>query len=652
MTYTATYSPEDNKLRLYASSRLDKETYDRVKAAGFRWAPKQDLFVAPMWTPSREDLLLELAGEIDDEDKTLVERQEERAERFEGYHESRTADAEAARKAVHAIADHIPLGQPILVGHHSERHARKDAERIENGMRKAVRMWETAQYWKDRAAGAIAHAKYKELPGVRARRIKTIEAEIRAMKAKYTPQSDRQVMQERWNESNGVKIPHVFCGSANWRGGTWVPVEDLPKLEAYYSRWIAHCERRLEYERAMLAESGGLAVDRFNIEVGGKVLTHHSEWVTVLRVNRKDGAITSVTTSAKYVPVVSIEKVRDYKAPSAEEAAKVQQAITKGPLCNYPGPRFATMTQAEWDAAHKDSRGYRSIEPHEGVARHRVPICIGFRCHLPAKEGHELEPGYCDANRTHKYWPVFITDAKRKDPPQSDEEPLKLVNERVVTERPSEKPPSNEEAKQEVDAMRESLRAGVKVVSAPQLFPTPPDVVRKMIAQAGGVLAGRSVLEPSAGTGNIVRAIISHCGADCVRVTAVELNHALVEGLETIRKKTLYANESNFRIVQGDFLECNGDLGKFDVVLMNPPFENGADIKHIKHALTFLKPGGRLVAICANGPRQQEQLHRSMVVASGGNWEELPEGTFPGTGVRTAMVTLTAASAPRTTLFD
>ena len=77
MIYTATYSPEDNKLRLYASARLDAETYGRVKAAGFIWAPKQDLFVAPMWTPSREDLLIELAGEIEDEDRSLVDRAEE-----------------------------------------------------------------------------------------------------------------------------------------------------------------------------------------------------------------------------------------------------------------------------------------------------------------------------------------------------------------------------------------------------------------------------------------------------------------------------------------------------------------------------------------------------------------------------------------------
>jgi hypothetical protein len=27
MSYTATYSPEDNKLRLYSTTRLDSETY-------------------------------------------------------------------------------------------------------------------------------------------------------------------------------------------------------------------------------------------------------------------------------------------------------------------------------------------------------------------------------------------------------------------------------------------------------------------------------------------------------------------------------------------------------------------------------------------------------------------------------------------------
>ena len=55
-TITATYSPDDNKIRLTASNRLDGATYERVKAAGFAWAPKLEQFIAPMWTPARADL--------------------------------------------------------------------------------------------------------------------------------------------------------------------------------------------------------------------------------------------------------------------------------------------------------------------------------------------------------------------------------------------------------------------------------------------------------------------------------------------------------------------------------------------------------------------------------------------------------------------
>ena len=108
-----TYSPEDNKLRLYSLTRLDAETYQRVRAAGFIWAPKQELFVAPMWTPEREDLLIELCGEIGDEDTSLVERAEERAERFEEYSDKRAEDADRAQKAVKSITDFIPMGQPM-----------------------------------------------------------------------------------------------------------------------------------------------------------------------------------------------------------------------------------------------------------------------------------------------------------------------------------------------------------------------------------------------------------------------------------------------------------------------------------------------------------------------------------------------------------
>jgi 16S rRNA G1207 methylase RsmC len=90
-------------------------------------------------------------------------------------------------------------------------------------------------------------------------------------------------------------------------------------------------------------------------------------------------------------------------------------------------------------------------------------------------------------------------------------------------------------------------------------------------------------------------------------------------------------------------LECNGDLGTFDRIVMNPTFANGDDIKHIVHALKMLKPGGRLVAICANGRRQNDKL-RPLVEARCGIWEELSSDTFigAGTSVRTVLLMLDA----------
>src|ERR1700742_1921603 len=123
---TVDYSPDDNKLRFTPYRRLDPDVYARVTGAGFKWAPNLEQFVAACWTPHREDLALELAGEIGDEDSTLMERAETRAERFAGYQQRRRAEAESARQAVDQVAQRFEGGQPILIGHHSERRARRD----------------------------------------------------------------------------------------------------------------------------------------------------------------------------------------------------------------------------------------------------------------------------------------------------------------------------------------------------------------------------------------------------------------------------------------------------------------------------------------------------------------------------------------------
>lgn len=292
--HRATYSPDDNKLRLYPAWRLDEDEYEKVKTAGFRWAPKQKLFVCPSWSPAAEDLMILMAGEVEDEDTSLVERATERSDRFKDYSAARRDDAEAANNAVEAIASMIPLGQPILVGHHSEKHARRDAQKIENGMRKAIRFWDQAEYWTDRAKSAVRHAKYLERVDVRQRRIRKLESELRG---KERDKADAVKILNLWLDDTieldqeralkiangidrfGIRLPdgeHTWDLWGALNAGKVAPNyvreyrrEHLPHYMSRCDRWIEHYQMRITYERAMIADAGGTIVERKGPEVGG-----------------------------------------------------------------------------------------------------------------------------------------------------------------------------------------------------------------------------------------------------------------------------------------------------------------------------------------------------------------------------------------------
>ncbi len=170
-----------------------------------------------------------------------------------------------------------------------------------------------------------------------------------------------------------------------------------------------------------------------------------------------------------------------------------------------------------------------------------------------------------------------------------------------------------------------------RVVSSFNLFQTPADLAKRLAGYLAPVLVdGARILEPSAGLGRLYRAIrqADHAGPVVLVEQSAECCRELYD---------LTADDPAAILKQGDFLALGAaDLGGlFDGVLMNPPFKRWRDIKHIKHAMTMLKPGGRLVAICANGPRQRDQL---MPLAD--EWHELPAGSFKetGTAVNTAFL--------------
>lgn len=278
---TATYSVEDNKLRLYSTTRLDQETYEKVKALGFKWAPKQELFIAPKWTPKREDLCIELAGEIESEETTLAERAEAKAARIDEAIENKQRQANAFSKAADSISERFAYGQPILVGHHSERKARKDHEKMDRAMRNASDCIKTAQWLAYKAEGVEAHANYKNRSDVRARRIKTLLAELRDCQRQL---NHGHIIKGIWEkisviediEKKNKSVEH-YCGIYLQEGPmsprdtygklmkSEISHEEVITLSLEYAdkwinskstmRWIDHLLNRLAYERSELGET-------------------------------------------------------------------------------------------------------------------------------------------------------------------------------------------------------------------------------------------------------------------------------------------------------------------------------------------------------------------------------------------------------------
>ncbi|WP_244243470.1 class I SAM-dependent methyltransferase [Leptospira andrefontaineae] len=186
------------------------------------------------------------------------------------------------------------------------------------------------------------------------------------------------------------------------------------------------------------------------------------------------------------------------------------------------------------------------------------------------------------------------------------------------------------EKKQKIRELEREL-IGRKI---PGFFPTPRSLGEQVIEEAN-IEPGMSVLEPSAGKGDLADQIKESKGID---PDTIEMNSSLRDILR----------EKNHNLVGSNFLEFKDKM--YDRIVMNPPFENGQDIEHIRHAYDLLNPGGRLVAIVSEGPfyrsDSKARSFRDWISEKDGMSEQLPENSFSGkdsfrqTSVRTRMVVI------------
>jgi len=444
MTITATYSPEDNKLRLYPSQRLDAETFERVKAAGFKWAPRQELFVAPKWTCAREDLATELAGEIEPEEMTLAERAELKAERLDQLASKRSTEANAFARRADEISERFAMGQPILVGHHSERRARKDQERMHAATNKANEAHRAANYWLYRAEGVERFATMKNSTRTRANRIKTLLAELRDLQRAINSAHGGLQIWEKITEDRPDLIKEVFNRyREDVTGGgfmTWSKIDagELDAVEARAAaienckrridgenrrRWINHTLQRLGFERSLLGP-----VARFEGELTAAILqtfarTHGAHKPKATETDPGSWELSSSVPLPLHLASgdtldLTADDWRDLMQSVGYEVPKKKAAMAPilnidtdchmraGMYGNAP-TRLPVVrcTKAEYSAI---TDSYRGVMP-SACGGYRFKVAMG---RLLGKE-HGGEHG-------HNYVAVFLTDSKEHAAPQME----------------------------------------------------------------------------------------------------------------------------------------------------------------------------------------------------------------------------------------
>jgi len=263
----ATYSPEDNKLRLYNNKPVSPTLFERLRRHGFQNEPSQHCFFAA-WTPQCEELCLELFGDINCEQTTLAQRAQAKATRFDTLAQDHEQKADPFSKAAQAVQN-------------------------DNAFKQAEHAFNISQYWHNRAMNVGRHVAIKITPSVVANRIKKLLSDLRhhqnainhghiLFRLWTNIQSLPSYSQRKHNvdyyvgcmiktgetspvgqfdkyRAQQITVDEIITQNIEWANQIAQSVESR--------RWIAHILNRLSYERRILGD-----VPRFEGQLTTSVL--------------------------------------------------------------------------------------------------------------------------------------------------------------------------------------------------------------------------------------------------------------------------------------------------------------------------------------------------------------------------------------------
>ena len=160
-------------------------------------------------------------------------------------------------------------------------------------------------------------------------------------------------------------------------------------------------------------------------------------------------------------------------------------------------------------------------------------------------------------------------------------------------------------------------KASTEVSKDLQFYPTPRAAIDHILARVH-LPANARILEPSCGDGALL--------------DAMNNGDRDLFGIEYDAGRAQQARGKGHKVLTANFLEVEPQP-VYDRVVMNPPFSGTHYVKHVKHAMKFLKPDGVLITIL---PASAWYEHKLLT----GRWEDLPMGSFreSGTNINTGFL--------------
>lgn len=197
---------ETDRVEIHFSGKPDEATRKQLKSNGWKWSPTNqawqrkhtsnaEIDVRDFAKIKHDDVGESLsAQERFDRELDITQRQIVRNERRAISH---MAKSESHKSRSDSISQFIPMGQPVLSGHHSEKRHRRDLDKIHKAEGKRFEEYDKAELAKSRVESAkVKHEKMSSDPQFAERKIKRLEVDERYYKKHGMSKEHKRVSED------------------------------------------------------------------------------------------------------------------------------------------------------------------------------------------------------------------------------------------------------------------------------------------------------------------------------------------------------------------------------------------------------------------------------------------------------------------------